>query len=98
MLTYIALFFSGFCLVNTVPHFVHGVSGKSFPSPPGVGDSLPSVNVLWSTFNPVVGYVLLAWAGFFDIGLNAETAAWFAGLMVVSIMLAVIFGKVMRER
>ena len=37
-----------------------------------------------------------------DIGalffLYIETAAWFAGFMVVSIMLAVIFGKVMRER
>ena len=30
--------------------------------------------------------------------LYIETAAWFAGFMVVSIMLAVIFGKVMRER
>ena len=45
-----------------------------------------------------VGYVLPGWAGFFEIGLNAETTARFAGFMVVSIMLAVIFGKVMRER
>ena len=30
---YIACFFAGLFLANTVPHFVHGVSGESFPTP-----------------------------------------------------------------
>ena len=30
---YIACFFAGAFLANTVPHFVHGISGDCFPSP-----------------------------------------------------------------
>jgi hypothetical protein len=30
---YIAYFFGGAFLVNSVPHFTNGVSGRSFPSP-----------------------------------------------------------------
>ena len=59
---YVALLFSGLFLANTVPHFVHGISGDSFPSPfanpPGRGLSSPLVNVLWGLANLVVGYVL----------------------------------------
>ena len=50
---YVAYFFGGAFLVNAVPHFVNGVSGRSFPtpfaSPPGKGLSSPMVNVLWGT-------------------------------------------------
>ena len=54
---------AGLFLVNGVPHFVHGVSGKPFQSPfatpPGVGESPPLVNVIWGGFNFFVGYILL---------------------------------------
>ncbi len=52
---YVAAFFSGAFLANTVPHFIHGVSGDPFPSPfanpPGKGLSSPIVNVLWACLN-----------------------------------------------
>jgi len=42
---YVSYFFGGVFLVNAVPHFVNGVSGRSFPtpfaSPPGKGKSSP---------------------------------------------------------
>ena len=48
---YLAYFAAGALLVNGVPHFVNGISGKRFQSPfaspPGVGESPPLVNVLW---------------------------------------------------
>ena len=60
---YIAAFFAGFFLANTVPHFVHGISGDAFPTPfanpPGKGLSSPLVNSLWACFNLLVGYILL---------------------------------------
>jgi len=30
---FVAYFFAGAFLVNAVPHFVNGVSGRSFPTP-----------------------------------------------------------------
>ena len=68
---YVAYFFGGAFLVNAVPHFVSGVSGRSFPSPfaspPGKGLSSPMVNVLWGTLNAVVGYFLVSHVGEFHI-------------------------------
>ncbi|MGH9640463.1 MAG: hypothetical protein ACRD3Y_10405, partial [Bryobacteraceae bacterium] len=59
----VAYFFGGAFLVNAIPHFVNGVSGRSFPtpfaSPPGKGQSSPMVNVLWGTANAVAGYFLV---------------------------------------
>jgi hypothetical protein len=41
--SYFAYFFGGTFLVNAIPHFVNGVSGRSFPTPfalpPGQGRS-----------------------------------------------------------
>src|SRR5579872_1439762 len=60
---YLAYFFGGAFLVNAVPHFVNGISGRAFPSPfaspPGKGLSSPTVNVLWGTLNAVIGYILV---------------------------------------
>jgi hypothetical protein len=43
---FVAYFFGGAFLVNAVPHFVNGVSGRIFPtpfaSPPGKGQSSPT--------------------------------------------------------
>ena len=59
---YIACFFAGAFLANTIPHFVHGISGDCFPSPfanpPGRGLSSPLVNVLWGLGNLIAGYAL----------------------------------------
>ena len=95
---YIACFFAGIFLANAVPHFVHGISGTSFPSPfanpPGQGLSSPTINVLWALFNLVIGYVL------FKAGRVSQTNKWsilvfFAGIAFISITLSVVFmGKV----
>jgi len=91
---YIACFFSGIFLANAVPHFVHGVSGSSFPSPfanpPGRGLSSPTVNVLWALFNLVIGYVL------YRTGRVSQTNTWsmlvfFAGIAYISITLSIVF-------
>ena len=91
---YVACFFAGLFLTNAVPHFVHGVSGDSFPSPfanpPGKGLSSPMVNVLWALANVVIGYILLR------IGKVSQTNKWsllafFAGVVFISIMLSVAF-------
>jgi hypothetical protein len=53
---YLLQFVSGLFLANGVPHFVQGISGSwfqtPFASPRGVGDSPPTVNVLWGVLEP----------------------------------------------
>jgi hypothetical protein len=72
---YIVYFFGGVFLVNSVPHFTHGVSGRAFPSPfaspPGQGLSPAWVNVLWGLFNLLVGYLLVCRVGTFISGRHA---------------------------
>jgi hypothetical protein len=49
-------------LVNGIPHFVQGISGKPFPSPFTGGppnNDVPWRNVLWGSGNMIVGAVLL---------------------------------------
>jgi SAM-dependent methyltransferase len=57
---YIAYFFGGAFLANTIPHLVNGISGSPFQSPfaspPGEGLSSATTNVLWGMFNLVVAY------------------------------------------
>jgi hypothetical protein len=56
----VAYFFGGAFLANTIPHLVNGISGSPFQSPfaspPGVGLSSSTVNVLWGMFNLAVAY------------------------------------------
>ena len=94
---YLALFFAGAFLVNSVPHFTNGVSGRPFPSPfaspPGQGMSSPVVNVLWGTFNLIVGVVLKR-VGRFDAQALATVATLGIGGLLMAIMLANAFGQV----
>jgi hypothetical protein len=91
---YVACFFAGLFLANTIPHFVHGVSGDPFPSPfanpPGKGLSSPLVNVLWGLANLVVGYVLARIGRVFKSNVIA-LIIFFAGVALISIQLAVVF-------
>jgi hypothetical protein len=91
---YIACFFAGIFLVNTIPHFIHGISGDSFPTPfanpPGKGLSSPIVNVLWALGNLIVGYVLLR-AGRVTNENKWSLLAFFAGMVYISIMLSIAF-------
>ena len=91
---YVASFFSGLFIINTVPHLVHGVSGESFPSPfanpPGKGLSSPTVNVLWALANLLIGYILLR-AGKVSQTNKWSLLAFFAGVASFSIMLSIVF-------
>ena len=60
---FLAHFFAGAFLANGVPHFVQGICGNRFQtpfaSPPGVGESSATVNVVWGWVNFVIAGVLL---------------------------------------
>lgn len=91
---YIACLFAGFFLTNAVPHFVHGVSGDSFPSPfahpPGKGLSSPIVNVIWGLANAIVGCILLR-ASKISQSNKWGLLVFFAGVVCMSIMLSIAF-------
>ncbi len=94
---YVSYFFAGAFLANAVPHFVSGTCGRSFPtpfaSPPGRGLSSPLVNVLWGTFNAVVGYLLVCQIGDFHIRRILDVLAFGTGSLLMAIMLARTFGR-----
>jgi hypothetical protein len=94
---YVAYFFGGAFLVNAVPHFTNGVSGRSFPtpfaSPPGKGLSSPATNVMWGTFNLAVGYALLVHVGHFDLYRTTDVLVLGAGGLLMGIQSAKIFGR-----
>ncbi len=91
---YLACFFAGAFLANAVPHFVHGVSGDSFPSPfatpPGKGLSSPTVNVLWGLLNLIIGYFLYR-GGKISQDNKWGLVAFLAGILSMSIMLSIAF-------
>jgi hypothetical protein len=93
---YVACFFAGMFLTNTVPHFVQGISGERFPTPfakpPGKGLSSPLVNVVWGLVNLVIGYVLFR-RGQVSRGDTVAVAIFFAGIVVISVMGSVNFAK-----
>jgi hypothetical protein len=95
---YVAYFFGGAFLTNAVPHCVNGISGHPFPtpfaSPPGQGLSSPTVNVLWASLNVVIGYLLIAKVGTFNIRQVRHALLVGAGSLLMSIMLAQAFGDV----
>ena len=94
---YLALFFAGACLVNSVPHFTNGISGRPFPSPfaspPGQGMSSPIVNVLWGSFNLIVG-IVLSRVGRFDSKRLAAMLTVGVGGILMAVTLANAFGQV----
>ena len=94
---YSAYFFGGAFLANSVPHFVNGVSGRAFQSPfaspPGVGLSSSTVNVLWGLLNLAIAYLLLCRVGNFELRKSRHVLPLAAGILVMSIMLARTFGR-----
>jgi len=94
---YLAYFFGGAFLVNAVPHFVNGVSGRSFPtpfaSPPGKGMSSPAVNVLWGTLNLAIGYLLVCRVCEFHIRDIPDVIVLGAGGLLMAVMLSRAFGQ-----
>jgi hypothetical protein len=96
-LTYVAYFFAGVFLVNSVPHLTNGVSGRRLPtpfaSPLGKGQSSPTVNVLWGTFNLALGYLLVGRVGEFHLDRMSQVLALGAGGLLMAVFLAWLFGS-----
>jgi len=99
---YIAYFFGGAFLVNSVPHFTNGVSGRSFPtpfaSPPGQGLSPAWVNVLWGLFNLLIGYLLVCRVGTFNLRKTRDVSVAGIGAVLMAVMLARAFAQVAAGR
>ena len=97
-LVYLARFVAGVLLANAIPHFVSGTQGRPFPSPfaspPGQGDSSPTVNVLWGTANAGIGYLLLYRVGNFTMTHSLEVLVAGLGGLLISVNLASHFGQV----
>ncbi len=94
---YIAYFFGGAFLANTVPHFVNGISGNAFQSPfaspPGEGLSSSTINVLWGLLNLAIAYLLIFRVGTFDLRKTSHVLTLGAGILLMSLMLAHAFGR-----
>jgi hypothetical protein len=94
---WIAYFFGGAFLANTLPHFVAGVSGSPFQSPfshpPGEGLSSSTVNTAWGLANLFVAYLLLLRVGKLDLRRWAHFGVVAAGFVAMSLMLARAFGR-----
>jgi hypothetical protein len=94
---FIAYFFGGAFLMNTVPHLVAGVSGSPFQSPfaspPGQGLSSSMVNVLWGAFNLLLAYLLLCRVGNFSLRQTRHVLPFGLGMFLMAIQLANAFGR-----
>ena len=94
---YVAYFFGGGFLANTLPHLMNGISGypfqSPFASPPGVGLSSAIVNVLWGIFNLVTAYLLIFRVGTFELRKTRHVLTFGLGFLVISLMSAHGFGR-----
>ena len=94
---YVAYFFGGAFLANTLPHLGNGISGHAFQSPfaspPGEGLSSSTVNVLWGLFNLAVSYLLVCRVGKFDLRRTRHVLVFGAGFVFISVMCARGFGR-----
>ena len=94
---YVAYFFGGAFLANTVPHFINGISGNAFQSPfaspPGQGLSSSTINVLWGLFNLVIAYLLICRVGSFQLRKTTHALTLGTGVLLMSLMLAHAFGR-----
>ena len=94
---FVAYFFGGAFLANTIPHLVSGISGSAFQSPfaspPGQGLSSSIVNVLWGMFNLAVAYVLVVRVGRFELRQTRHVVVLGLGALVMALMLAHAFGR-----
>lgn len=92
---YLMAFFAGIFFVNMLPHYIHGITGKEFPTPfadpPGVGLSSPAMNVVWAVINFFIGIGLFY---FGKLG-SREKSLWIpgvAGAVIMSFYVAHYFG------
>jgi hypothetical protein len=93
----LSYFFGGAFLANSFPHLEAGVSGHPFQSPfahpSGVGLSSATVNVVWGFFNLAIAYLLVCRVGNFELRNSRHVLPLGAGLLIMSIMCARVFGR-----
>jgi hypothetical protein len=94
---YVAYLFGGAFLANALPHLGNGISGHPFQSPfatpSGEGLSSATVNVLWGLFNLAIGYLLVCRVGTFDLRKTRHVLPLAAGILLMSVMSARLFGR-----
>src|SRR6201987_3840400 len=92
----VSYFFGGMFLANAVPHFASGVSGRTFQTPfakpPGKGLSSSTVNVVWGFFNLLIAWLLIFRVGAFDLHDAQHALAFGAGMLLMFLMSAYVFG------
>ena len=78
------------------PAFRERVAGSGFSQsvflPPRTGESTALINVLWGTFNLVVGYLLVSRVGTFDLRRTRDVLVVGAGGLLMAVMLSQLFG------
>ncbi len=96
---YVLAFFAGIFLLNVVPHFISGITGRYFPTPfanpPGKGLSSPILNVGWAMINLLIG-------GLFFYGAKIHRNKWLwiplvLGGLMMAFYLASYFGEVLNN-
>ncbi|QJW99469.1 hypothetical protein [Frigoriglobus tundricola] len=94
---FVAYFFGGAFLANTIPHLVSGIMGSPFQSPfatpSGEGLSSATVNVLWGVVNLVLAYLLIARVGRFDLRKTTHVVVLGTGVLLMALMGAQHFGR-----
>jgi hypothetical protein len=93
----VSYFWGGAFLANAIPHLISGQRGEPFQTPfakpPGEGLSSSTVNVLWGSFNVIVGYLLVCRVGEFTLLDAGDVAALGLGALLLSLFLARRFGQ-----
>ena len=83
--------FSGAFVTNFFPHFIHGISGKTFTTPfakpRGLGSSSPTLNVIWGLFNLVTGLILYEF-GHLKSGNIINLIGFFTGFTLMALFLS----------
>ena len=95
-MSYVALFFAGALLCNSIPHLAAGLQGAPFPTPfakpRGIGNSSPFLNFLWGACNVAVGIALLSRYPV-TIDLNLDCLMFASGALLLGTYLSRHFAK-----
>ncbi|PRC94703.1 hypothetical protein [Solimicrobium silvestre] len=98
MVYYIAYFFGGAFLANSIPHITNGMSGRPFPTPfatpPGQGESSSMLNVIWGALNIIIGYCLLFQLSDFNARSLLDLSTAGSGGLAIALYLSRRFGNV----
>jgi len=93
---YLFAFIAGGLLINVLPHFINGVSGRPFPSPfsdpPGIGLSSPTQNITWAAINFLIAIAFIYY-GKLNQRHRSVAISYFLGGLAMAFYLANYFGE-----